>query len=120
MKLLIDNCFPRDTARKILHPHDVIHASESGYATLTNGRLLQQAADDGYDALVTIDKKMLYEQNAEKLPVPLVIVGGPSTRVPDLLAMADHIQRAVEETARWMLISVDHQGEFTRRGRRHP
>jgi len=51
--------------------HDVSHAKDIGWRELSNGALLKQAAKQ-FDVIVTVDKKMRFEQNVSKLPIPII------------------------------------------------
>ncbi len=51
----------------------------------SNGKLLRAAADNGFDAFLSIDKKIEYEQNLRKLPLPVIVLNSFSNALPNLL-----------------------------------
>ncbi len=55
MKLLLDNCVPIRLIGQ-LPEFEVIHAGQCGFEQLSNGKLLTAAEDDGFDAVITVDK----------------------------------------------------------------
>ena len=55
-----------------------------GWADSKNGELLVLAAASGFDALVTVDRGFEHEQNADDLPVPVVIVIAARNRLQEL------------------------------------
>ena len=61
MKILFDHGTP-DPLRRVLAGHDVATAYELGWARLANGELLG-AAEGKFDAMVTTDGQLRYQQN---------------------------------------------------------
>ena len=58
-----------------------------------NGKLLANAAAEGFDVLLTVDAGIEYEQNPAALPCSVVIVGSESNAFehiePDIPAILD-------------------------------
>jgi hypothetical protein len=71
--VLLDNCVPRPF-RKRLGGHEVLHATDEKWETLTNGELLRALATAGYDAMVTVDRNLAHQQNTGELPVAVIVV----------------------------------------------
>jgi hypothetical protein len=59
-----------------------------GWETLGNGVLLQHAADAGFKAMVTLDKKLEHEQNLNLLPLPVIVIDATSNALPALVPFA--------------------------------
>lgn len=59
-----------------------------GWAELGNGELLKCAATSRFQAFVSIDKKLEYEQNLKTLPLPVIVIDSRSNALPDLLPFA--------------------------------
>ena len=55
-----------------------------GWAGTGNGTLLGLAADNGFDALLTVDRGFAHQQNQDDLPLPVVIMLAASNRPEDL------------------------------------
>ena len=55
-----------------------------GWAGTGNGALLALAADNGFDALLTVDRGFAHQQNLDDLPVPVVILLAASNRPEEL------------------------------------
>jgi hypothetical protein len=72
----------------LLTGHDVITVSYRGWAGIKNGRLLSLAAADGFDALVTTDGCIEFQQNLAALPIAVVILESASNDLPDLGPLA--------------------------------
>lgn len=60
--------------RRELPGHEVFTAAYMGFREIDNGALLRAVAEAGFDALVTNDRGLEYEQNLSSLPVAVVVV----------------------------------------------
>jgi hypothetical protein len=49
-----------------------------------NGQLLALAAADGFDAVLTKDTGMPYEQNTQALPCSIVVLEAPTNELDDI------------------------------------
>ena len=74
MKLLLDEQMPRKIARHFPEDITVDHVHHKGWEGIKNGELLKRAAADGYDALISADKNMSYQQNDRALMISVVIL----------------------------------------------
>ena len=84
MKILLDECLPRDL-RKHLVGHDCGTVPEAGLAGMGNGELLKLAERSGWQVLLTMDQGMPYQQNLAGRSISLAIIRAKSNRLPDLL-----------------------------------
>lgn len=75
MKVLLDEMLPADVAG-LLPDHDVSSVQQAGYKGLKNGELLRRAARDGYDVLLTADRKLPAQQNIPAVGIAVVLVRG--------------------------------------------
>jgi hypothetical protein len=64
MLILFDHVTPRGIAR-FLTGHTVTKAKDRGWDTLTNGDLLAEAEQAGFDVLLTAHKNMRYQQTSK-------------------------------------------------------
>jgi hypothetical protein len=80
VKLLLDENLPHQI-RLELPGHEVFTAAYMGWGGVENGELLQQAAAAGFDALVTNDRGLEYQQNLAMLPLAVVVVLAPANTV---------------------------------------
>jgi predicted nuclease of predicted toxin-antitoxin system len=74
MRILLDHNTPAPL-RYWLLGHQVETAYERGWAELTNGKLLSEAENAGFDAVVTTDKGIRYQQNLAGRRLALVVIG---------------------------------------------
>ena len=68
-----------------------------GWAGMKNGVLLRAAREAGFHVLVTVDRRIEYQQNIPKSGLALVVLQARSTRVPDLLPLVPALRAALAE-----------------------
>ena len=73
MKLLLDENLPHQV-RLELPGHEVITAAYQQWVGVENGELLRLAAVSGFDAVITNDRGLEYQQNLTTLPVAVVVL----------------------------------------------
>ena len=73
MKILLDENLPH-RIRLELPGYEVVTAAYMKWDGIENGELLRLAAAAGFDALVTNDRGLEYQQNLQALPVAVVVV----------------------------------------------
>jgi hypothetical protein len=91
MKILFDQGTPAPL-RQLLVSHDVRTAYEMGWADLDNGQLLE-AADAAFDALVTTDQNLRYQQNVRGRRLAILVL--PTTSWPKIQQNATAVIAAV-------------------------
>lgn len=83
MKLLLDENLPHQLRHEI-PGHDCSTVAFMGWGGVENGELLRRAAGAGFDALLTKDANVQYEQNLVNLPLAVVIIHAASNDVDDI------------------------------------
>lgn len=73
MKLLFDQGTPVPL-RRSLRPHDVDTAAECGWSMIENGELISEAEKAGYDAIITTDQNLKYQQNLDNRQIAIVVL----------------------------------------------
>ena len=86
MRVLLDENLPHDF-RHHLAGHDAFTVAYMGWAGTKNGELLRLAADAGFEALLTMDNGVAYQQNPAGLPLAVVILRAPSNDISDLMPL---------------------------------
>ena len=84
VRLLLDESVPRRLRTSFPAGYEVRTVPQMGWAGTANGALLHLAADNGFDALITVDQGIAHQQNWNRLPVPVVIIIAVSNRLDDL------------------------------------
>ena len=73
MRILFDQGTPVPL-RKALVGHDVQTAYERGWAALQNGELLKTAEAAGFEAIVTTDQNLRYQQNLADRKLAILVL----------------------------------------------
>lgn len=91
MKIIFDQGTPAPLRRE-LSPHQISTAYEMGWATLFNGELLR-AAEAAFDALITTDQNLRYQQNLKGRQLAILVL--PTTSWPKIRKHAEKVRAAV-------------------------
>jgi predicted nuclease of predicted toxin-antitoxin system len=83
VKVLLDENLPHQL-RLELPGHDCSTVAYMGWAGVENGELLRRAASSGFDALITKDANVQYQQNLASVPLAVVILRAPSNDMDDI------------------------------------
>ncbi|MFA5914939.1 MAG: hypothetical protein WC830_15435 [Burkholderiales bacterium] len=93
MRLPLDESVP-GRFRLSLPNHAVRTVVEMGWSGVKNGKLLALAAAE-FDALITVDKNLPYQQNLTTLPVAVIVLDTVSNELPALLPLVPGLERAL-------------------------
>ena len=104
MRLLLDESLPRPLT-DLLVGHDVRTVTQMGWTRLSNGALLQQAAAE-FDALLTADQNIEFQQNLRTLPMAVVVLVATSNRIESLELLVPDILRVLETLQPKVLVRV--------------
>lgn len=107
MKLLLDEQMPRKMARYFPDGYNVDHVQLLGWGGIKNGALLKLAAESGYDALISADKNMAYQQNEEALEISVVVLHVHQLRIQDLVALVPTALQKLQIAENPSFIRVD-------------
>jgi predicted nuclease of predicted toxin-antitoxin system len=91
MRLLLDESVPAKL-RRHLPEHEVCTAVEMGWAGARNGRLLALASSQ-FDAFITVDKNLQFQQNLVTLPVAVLVLDASSNELDVLLQLLPELRR---------------------------
>lgn len=94
MKVLLDECLPRDL-RKHLGEHECQTVPQAHLAGLANGQLLTLAEQSGWQVFLTVDRGIPYQQNLAGKAISIIVIRAKSNRLPDLLPHIPAILSAV-------------------------
>jgi hypothetical protein len=94
MKVLFDQGTPVPL-RRYLHPHVVDTANERGWSHLQNGDLLDQAESNHYDAFITTDTNLRYQQNLTNRVIRILVL--TTTSWPRIQKKTDEVRAALED-----------------------
>ena len=89
MRLLLDESLPWRLAR-LLEGHQVSSVQRAGWSAVKNGELLKLASAS-YDALITADQNIQYQQNLSTLPLTVYVLAARSTALVDLAPLVPEL-----------------------------
>ena len=95
MKILLDENLPLKLKLSFANNHEIRSVREMGWAGKRNGELLGLMVLDGFDALVTIDKNLQYQQNIGRFPLTIFVLDAPNNKLttlnPYIERLASHL-----------------------------
>lgn len=94
MKLLLDECTPA-RLKWDFQDYDVQTVDDAGLKGLKNGELLRTAISNGFDALITVDQNISFQQNLTELPISILILLARSNRYEDLRLLSPKVLEAL-------------------------
>ena len=94
MKLLLDENLPK-RLKEVLHPHQVFTVREMDWNGIKNGELLKLMIANGFDALLTFDKNLQYQQNFKKPTIPVIILNASDNSFVTLSKLKDRILKVL-------------------------
>jgi hypothetical protein len=105
MRLLFDQGAPVPL-RTLLTRHEVSTVYELGWSLLENGALLRKAEAAGYEALISTDQNLRYQQNLPDRRIAIAIL--MTTSWPRIARYASHVIVRIDalQIAGYMEINV--------------
>ena len=104
MRLLLDESVPVQL-RFLLIGHDVQTTRYRGWESKGNGELLALARDD-FDALVTNDQGIPYQQNLTGQDVAVIVLAARSNRIEDLQPLVPQVLEALRDLGRGRVVRI--------------
>lgn len=96
MKVLLDENLPR-RLKQDFPEYDIFTVRDRGWNGITNGELLKLMIADGFDALITFDKNLQYQQNFEKYPVAVIVLTARSNQYRFLQPLVSSIKNRTKD-----------------------
>jgi Domain of unknown function (DUF5615) len=93
VRVLLDEQLPLDLAA-VLQGHSVDTVAGRGWAGITNGELLRRMEGE-YDALITMDRGIEFQQNLTTAAVGVLLLRAPSNRMVHLQPLVPAILAAL-------------------------
>lgn len=86
MRLLLDECVPRKFLRGLVG-HDARTVRQMGWSGKRNGELLSLMLSNGFEAFVTVDQNVRYQQNISAAGVAVVVLVAATNKLVDLIPL---------------------------------
>ena len=85
--MLLDECVPRPLKREF-PGHDVNTVVEMGWGSKRNSELLELMLARGFNAFVTVDQNLEFQQNVRASGIAVVVIAARSNRLKELRPLA--------------------------------
>ena len=105
MRLLLDECVPRPLKRE-LTGHDVSTVVERGWSSKRNSELLRLMLTEAFDAFLTVDQSIPFQQNVAGSGVAVVVVLARTNRLKELRPLVPAILNALQRVKRGEIVRV--------------
>jgi predicted nuclease of predicted toxin-antitoxin system len=106
MNVLLDENIPRKLQWRLKERGiEVVTVPDRGWAGVTNGELLSRA-DGEFDALLTMDQGIEYQQNIQDRSLGVVTIVAPDNQYETLLPLVPSIESALLELEAGRVVSV--------------
>jgi hypothetical protein len=109
MKVLLDEMVDV-RFRHLLPGHDVFSVEYMQWKGLKNGALIARAADEKFDAIVTVDTGIPNQQNPSALPLAMVVIFSEGNDVDSLRPFASQVLDKLKTARRGMIIEIRPRG----------
>jgi len=105
VRVLLDECVDWRLSRA-LTGHEVKSARQMGWPAIKNGELLELASER-FDAFVTVDRNLAFQQNARSLSIPVIVLHAKTNRLADLLPLVPNLLTAIGSAKPGLVTTVD-------------
>lgn len=96
MRLLLDENLPK-RLKQDLSEHEIYTANERGWTGISNGRLLELLIEHKFDALLTFDKNLQYQQYFSTYTIAVIVLNATDNRYVTLKALAPKIKDLLQQ-----------------------
>jgi predicted nuclease of predicted toxin-antitoxin system len=105
VKILLDENLPQKL-RLLLTGHTCLTAGFMGWSGVQNGDLLLRAAAEGFDAFITTDRGLEYEQNQAAIPIAIVVLLAKDNKLATLEALVPSLLQTLSALVPKRLVKV--------------
>lgn len=95
MRLLLDENLPK-RLKQDLAEHEVYTVADKGWNGLSNGKLLIKLIDNQFDALLTFDKNLQYQQNFKKYSIAVLVLNAKDNSYSSLKDLSTKILQLLQ------------------------
>jgi hypothetical protein len=105
VRVLLDECVDWRLIRDIVG-HDVKTARQMGWTTVKNEELLTLAGGQ-FDAFVTVDRNLSFQQNLASYLVAVIVLRAKTNRLADLRPLAPKLIAAIQSARPGVVEFID-------------
>ena len=105
MRVLLDENLPHQLRPLFADSIEVISVAYRGWNGKENGELLRMAAAE-FDAFVTTDRGILYEQNLEEIELGIVLLEANRNHYEALASLIPHVNTVLKTLQKGQVVRV--------------
>ena len=105
MRLLLDEQVPRRLKRSFAR-HSVQTVRDMGWNGKSNGELLALARDE-FDAFITLDRKLEYQQNITEKDIPIIVLITRRNNIEYLQPLVPKVLQALNDPKRGEIVHIE-------------
>ena len=94
MRVIVDECLPHRLC-KALTGHDAVPVQKAGYGGFKDGALLERIEGE-FDAFVTIDGNLTYQQNLADRRIGVIVLGAVTNTFEDIEPLLPRVLEALK------------------------
>ena len=94
MRLLLDENLPK-RLKQDLKEHEIYTAADKGWTGISNGRLLELLIENKFEALLTFDKNLQYQQNFTKYTIAVIVLNASDNSYLTLKNLVERIKETL-------------------------
>ena len=95
MRLLLDENLPK-RLKQHFNEHEIYTAADKGWTGISNGKLLQLLIEHDFDALLTFDKNLQYQQNFSRYTIAVIVLNAPDNSYLTLRGLVPSIHNLLQ------------------------
>lgn len=96
MLLLLDENLPKRLKLDFTE-HEIYTVADKGWAGIKNGELLKLMLAESFDALLTFDKNLQYQQNFQKYTIAVFVLVAPINTYNELAVLVPSVKDFLKE-----------------------
>lgn len=105
-RLLLDECVPKRLARLVVG-HEVRTVGDMRWTSSPDRNLLKRASDEGFDAVVTVDRSLAFQQRISGLPLTLLVLRAQTNRFAELSALIPKLLTALNHLRPGTVVTIE-------------
>ena len=104
MQILIDECLDWRLCR-VLRDHYCISVAKMGWSGLSNGALLERAAEK-FDVFLTGDLNLTFQQNLTRFSIAVIVLEAASTRLTDTSKLMPEVLKTLQSVQPGQVVRI--------------
>ena len=106
MKLLLDENIPVKLKTQFSENHQVFTVKDLEWVGKKNGELLNLMIQNGFEALKTIDKNLMYQQNLNRFDIKIMILNASDNKLQTLAPFIHELELSLLKSNKESLIVI--------------